>query len=240
MSLENRMGFNNAGGEALLRRLEKSYPAPVPLGINLGKNKDTPNEEALSDYAHLLELFSDRCDYFVINVSSPNTPGLRDLQDEAFLKAVLAVAIERTNRPVLIKLSPDLEIPETVKLVGAAVDGGAAGAILTNTTNDYSLLPGSRGVGGLSGRVLKERSFEVLEAVASELFGHCLLVSVGGIDSGAEVYRRLKAGASLVQLYTALVYGGPQILSTINDELEALLVRDGFDSVSEVVGVDRR
>jgi dihydroorotate dehydrogenase len=240
LSLENRMGFNNAGGGKLLERLRKSYPAPVPLGVNLGKNKDTPNADALGDYATLLELLEGHCDYFVVNVSSPNTPGLRDLQDEVFLSEVLEVASELTERPVFIKLSPDLEIREIINLVNAAVEDGATGAILTNTTNQYSLLPEARGVGGLSGHVLKEKSFEVLEAVAEELFGRCALVSVGGIDSGEEVYRRLRAGASLVQLYTALVYGGPQILSTINEELSMLLARDGFGSVSEAVGVDRR
>ena len=240
LSLENRMGFNNAGGNRLLERLRKSYPAAVPLGVNLGKNKDTPNAEALGDYTTLLELLDGHCDYFVVNVSSPNTPGLRALQNEVFLSELLNAASELTERPVLIKLSPDLEIRETISLVNAAVEGGASGAILTNTTNQYSLLPEARGVGGLSGQVLKERSFEVLEAVASELFGRCALVSVGGIDSGEEVYRRLRAGASLVQLYTALVYGGPQILSAISEELSMLLARDGFGSVSEAVGVDRR
>lgn len=240
LSLENRMGFNNAGGKALRKRLARNYPARVPLGVNLGKNKDTPNDKALDDYVWLLELFSSCCDYFVVNVSSPNTPGLRDLQDEAFLADVLEAARDLTTRPIFVKLSPDLEARKVIELVKAAVETGAAGAILTNTTARYSLLPAARGVGGLSGEVLRERSFELLEAVAAEVFGHCILVSVGGVDSGKEVYRRLRAGASLVQLYTALVYRGPQLLSRINNDLAELLSRDGFRSLSGVVGIGRR
>jgi dihydroorotate dehydrogenase len=239
-SLENCMGFNNAGGEALKKRLQRAYPAPVPLGVNLGKNKDTPNAKAQADYLGLLEMFSHNCDYFVINVSSPNTPGLRDLQEREFLADLLSTAREFTDRPVFIKLSPDLETRAVVELVQGAVESGAAGAILTNTTARHSLLPGAHGVGGLSGEVLKQRSFELLETVASEVFGQCVLVSVGGVDSGREVYRRLRAGASLVQLYTALVYQGPRLLMSISDDLEELMARDGVGSLSEVVGADRR
>jgi len=239
-SLENCMGFNNAGGRALLKRLKKAYPASVPLGVNLGKNKDTPNAEAQSDYLGLLKIFSRACDYFVINVSSPNTPGLRDLQDRGFLADLLAASRDLTDRPVFVKLSPDLEARAVVRLVRGAVEDGAAGVILTNTTARHSLLPAAHGVGGLSGEVLKERSFELLETVAREVYGQCVLVSVGGIDSGSEVYRRLRAGASLVQLYTALVYHGLRLLLSINNELEELMVRDGFSSLREVVGVDRR
>ena len=234
------MGFNNAGGEALRGRLEKGYPAVVPLGVNLGKNKDTPNQDALSDYAWLLEKLDGSCDYFVINVSSPNTPGLRDLQEAEFLSGVMEIARDVTARPVFIKLSPDLEVREIVSLAVAAIESGAAGVILTNTTAQYEALATARRVGGLSGRVLKARSFEILEAVASELYGQCVLVSVGGIDSGAEAYRRVRAGASLVQLYTALIYQGPRLLSAMCDELDDLLERDGFESLSEAVGVDRR
>ena len=185
-------------------------------------------------------MFARSCDYFVLNVSSPNTPGLRDLQQRDFLSDVLVAARELTDRPVFIKLSPDLEARAVVELVQGAVEDGAAGAILTNTTARHSLLPEAHGVGGLSGEVLKERSFELLETVAGEVFGQCVLVSVGGVDSGREVYRRLRAGASLVQLYTALVYQGPRLLLSIMKDLEELMARDGFGSLSEVVGVDLR
>ena len=237
-SLENCMGFNNAGGKTLLKRIEKTYPAPVPLGVNLGKNKDTPNTEALADYLQLVSTFAQSCDYFVVNVSSPNTPGLRELQDRRFMTELLAASRELTERPIFVKLSPDLETRALIELVQGAIEDGAAGAILTNTTARHSLLPQAHRVGGLSGEVLKERSFELLAAAAKEVYGHCVLVSVGGIDSGAEVYRRLRAGASLVQLYTAFVYQGPQLLERLSRELAELMARDGFDSLGDVVGAD--
>jgi dihydroorotate dehydrogenase len=238
-SLENRMGFNNAGAAALDARLRRSWPAAVPVGVNLGKNKDTPNDEALRDYLVMMETFRQRCDYFVINVSSPNTPGLRDLQDRGFVREVLAAAVEVVDQPVLLKLAPDLETKKAVDLISSAVSSGAEGAILTNTTCDYTLLPAARGIGGLSGAVLRERSFEMLEAVAAELFGSCLLASVGGIDSGREAYRRLRAGAALVQIYTAMIYQGPGIVGNIIGELVECMNRDGFESIDAVIGADR-
>ncbi|MDH3253547.1 MAG: quinone-dependent dihydroorotate dehydrogenase [Acidobacteriota bacterium] len=238
-SLENCMGFNNAGGPALRARLHRASAATVPLGINLGKNKDTPNEKAIDDYLELVEGLDGCCDYFVVNVSSPNTPGLRDLQNRRFLDQLLVAVEEVTKVPVFIKLSPDLVRDEAIDLVATAVAAGAAGAILTNTTAEHALLPSARRVGGLSGAVLRERSFALLDAVASELYGSCLLISVGGIESGREVYRRLRAGASLVQLYTALVYNGPGLLGAIASELIEHLSADGFESVGAAIGVDR-
>lgn len=239
-SLENRMGFNNAGGEALRDRLARCYPARVPLGVNLGKNKDTPNDEAVSDYSWLLRTLNGSCDYFVINVSSPNTPGLRDLQQADFLAAVLSEARSLTSAPVFVKFSPDVDTARAVALAVSVVDSGAAGIILTNTTNRYELVPTAHGVGGLSGACLREKSFAMLDAVAEEVFGRCVLVSVGGIDSGQEVYRRVRAGASLVQIYTALVYQGPALIGRLCLEVERLLERDGLDSVDQAVGADRR
>ncbi len=239
-SLQNALGFNNAGMAELAARLARRRPHPLPVGINLGKNRATPQEAALDDYRTLVRGLGDLADYLVVNLSSPNTPGLRDLQNEAFVRAVLAEAARLTRTPVLVKLSPDLPAAAAVALALAAVDAGAAGVVASNTTIDYSLLPGSREVGGLSGRVLRERSYRQLQALAPALAGRAVLVSAGGIDSGAEAYRRLRAGASLVQLYTALVYEGPGLARRINRELLALLERDGFRGVSEVVGADLR
>lgn len=239
--LHNRLGFNNAGAAALAARLSALPPAlraRLPLAVNLGKNKDTPAERALDDYRELLAVFAPLADFLVLNVSSPNTPGLRDLQSEAFLAAVLAAAREAGAPPVLVKLDPDLEVRRLVALAAAAVEAGAAGVVATNTTVDHSLAVGVRGPGGLSGRPLRERSLRVLQALAAELAGRAVLVSVGGVDSAEEVYRRLRAGARLVELYTALVYRGPGLLGEIHRGLLALLARDGLASVGEAVGAD--
>jgi dihydroorotate dehydrogenase len=141
---------------------------------------------------------------------------------------------------VLVKLDPDLPLARTVTLAAAAVEAGAAGVVATNTTVDHSLVAGVRGPGGLSGRVLRDRSFRVLQALAAELFGRALLVSVGGVDSADEAYRRLRAGAHLVELYTALVFGGPGLVGAIDRGLSALLERDGAASLGDVVGADLR
>jgi dihydroorotate dehydrogenase len=239
-SLQNALGFNNAGMEAMRRRLTKLHPFALPLGVNLGKNKATTPERALADYETLIRGLHDVCDYLVVNLSSPNTPGLRDLQNEAFLRSLLGLAAGITRKPVLVKISPDLEPAQAVALGETAVEAGAAGIIVTNTTVEYSLIPNARDFGGISGRVLGEKSFRILEAVARALFGHTVLISVGGIDSGAEAYRRLRAGASLVQIYTSLVYEGPSLPRRINEELLRLMAREGVTRLGEVVGADLR
>jgi dihydroorotate dehydrogenase len=238
-SLQNALGFNNAGMEALRRRLERLPPLPFPLGVNIGKNKDTPQGSALADYETLIRGLHDLADYLVVNLSSPNTPGLRDLQNEDFVRSVLKMAAGITNKPVLVKISPDLESAGAAAFAEAAVDAGAAGIIATNTTVDYSLLPGAKEFGGISGRVLREKSFRIFEAVARQLFGRAVLISAGGIDSGAEAYRRLKAGASLVQIYTAFIYGGPGLPRRLCEELLELMARDGVKTIGEAVGAER-
>lgn len=238
-SLQNAMGFNNAGLEAAHARLARLHPSPVVIGVNVGKNKTTPPEGAVGDYEVLIRAFADLCDYLVVNVSSPNTPGLRDLQNEAFLRTLLETATAITRRPVLVKIAPDLDPGDAVRLAEVAVDAGAAGVVATNTTNDYALLPGAKDFGGLSGQVLREKSFRMFEAVARSLFGRAVLISVGGIGSGAEAYRRLRAGASLVQVYTALIYQGPSLARRINRELLELMERDGAKGIGEVIGADR-
>ena len=236
-SLQNAMGFNNRGLDELARRIGRGS-GDGPLGVNIGRNKDTAPERAADDYRRVAARLSGRCDYFVVNVSSPNTPGLRDLQRVDRLAELLAAVRAVTETPFLVKLSPDLDPGEAVALAEAAVAAGAAGVVLTNTTIDYSLLPGAAAPGGLSGRVLRERSFAMLRAVARRLFGRCLLISVGGVETPDEVYRRLRHGASLVQLYTALVYHGPGLAGALNRGLVDQMDRDGFGSVGQVVGVD--
>ena len=236
-SLQNAMGFNNRGLEALSARLGHQARSN-PLGVNIGRNKDTADGDVAEDYRRVAARLSGRCDYFVVNVSSPNTPGLRDLQEKGRLKELLEAVRGATETPYLVKLAPDLDPRQAVRLSSASVEAGAAGVILTNTTIDYSLLPGSAAPGGLSGRVLRQRSFEMLRAVANELFGHCLLISVGGIETAEESYRRLLHGASLVQLYTALVYRGPRLARALNEGILRLMERDGVRSVGGVIGAE--
>ena len=237
-SLQNAMGFNNAGMEALARRLAVVHPFAIPVGVNVGKNKATPPERALEDYETLFARLGSSSDYLVVNLSSPNTPGLRDLQTEAFVVEVLAAARRHTATPVLVKIAPDLDLGLAADLAEAAVEAGAAGVVATNTTVDYGLIPGVKPFGGLSGQVLKERSYAVLKAMAGHLRGRGVIVSVGGIDSGAEAYRRIKAGARLVQVYTALVYHGPALPGRMNRELLALMERDGVSRIEEAVGAE--
>ncbi len=239
-SLENAMGFNNDGMPAIQERLHKVYPFALPIGVNMGKNKTTSEEKAIEDYVDLIYAFKDICDYLIINVSSPNTPGLRDLQNEAFIKTLFTTAKEITLKPILLKISPDIEASRAVDLCITAVEKGAFGIIATNTSVDYKLLPNAKEIGGISGKAIQNKSFHIFDAVAKELYGKTLLISVGGIDSGAEAYRRIKAGASLVQIYTALVFHGPSVVRKMNEEILDLLNKDGFHHISKAIGANRR
>ena len=235
-SLQNALGFNNQGVEAMVSRLRRQSPLPLPLGINIGKNKDTSATRAQADYETLVERLESFASYLVINVSSPNTPGLRDMQHQETVVQLVHGCRSKTAKPILVKLAPDLEDAQMVELATAAVEAGAAGIVVTNTTIDYSLLPGAEPRGGLSGRVLQRRSFEALQLVARELAGRSVIISVGGIETAAEVYARLQAGADLVQLYTAMIYEGPLLVHRILSGLIELMDRDGVKGIAEVVG----
>lgn len=239
-SIQNAMGFNNKGSHYMLQQLKKLYFFDYPIGINIGKNKITPESEALSDYETLFKAFKAYGDYIVINISSPNTPGLRDLQNENFINAVFALAKEITSQPVLLKIAPDMEPEDAVILCKTAVEAGAAGIIATNTTIDYSLTdnPSKKDFGGISGALLTEKSYQLFKAIGQELYGKTLLISVGGIDSAEEAYRRIKAGASLVQVYSMLIYKGPALIKEINEGLITLLKKDGYNHISEAIGAD--
>ncbi len=239
-SIQNAMGFNNDGAYKVTKRLKKYFPFTTPIGINIGKNKITPEREAINDYIHLIKAFNNMGDYFVINISSPNTPGLRDLQNEVFIGSLFQKAKALTDMPILLKIAPDMEIEEAVALTKMAVEKGADGIIATNTTIDYSLVKHPKTIGGLSGAVLKEKSFKIFEAIAKELYGKTLLISVGGIDSAEEAYRRIKAGANLVQIFSALVFHGPDMIMNINKRLIELLKADGYNSITEAIGKDRK
>ncbi len=237
-TIQNAMGFNNDGMDKVAKRVKKIFPYATPLGANIGKNKNTSPENALEDYSKLIETFKDLSDYLVINISSPNTPGLRDLQNEKFIKELFIMAKNLTGKPILLKIAPDLEVSDAISICKVALANGANGIIATNTTIDYSLLPNSQNFGGLSGKVLKEKSYNLFKELAKEFFGKTVLISVGGIDSAEEAYRRIKAGASLVQIYSSFIFGGPKLVKEINQEMIAMMKRDGFNHISEAIGSD--
>jgi len=239
-SIQNAMGFNNDGAYKVVKRLKERYPFSTPIGINIGKNKITPEREAINDYTHLIKAFDGLGDYFVINISSPNTPGLRDLQNEEFITKLFTEAKALTDMPILLKIAPDMREEDAVALTSMAVEKGADGIIATNTTIDYSLVKNPKDIGGISGAVLKEKSFKIFEAIAKELYGKTTLISVGGIDSAEEAYKRIKAGASLVQILSGIVFHGPDMIMNVNKGLIELLKADGYSNITEAIGADRK
>ncbi|WP_169974654.1 MULTISPECIES: quinone-dependent dihydroorotate dehydrogenase [unclassified Campylobacter] len=239
-SIQNAMGFNNEGAKKIAKRVQKLYPFVIPLFANIGKNKVTPNENALEDYENLTKEFSDICDAFVINISSPNTLNLRDLQNVEFVKELFNRLTSITTKPIIFKIAPDMDDEKAVEICKTAVEGGASGVIINNTSVDYSLSKSQnlQNFGGLSGKVITEKSRRLFKIVADELFGKTVLIASGGIDSGEEAYRRIRMGANLVQIYTAFIFRGPAVCRYINLELLELLERDGFANISEAVGID--
>ena len=239
-SIQNAMGFNNKGAEYMLKRLNKLYFLDYPIGINIGKNKLTPEDEAIKDYEILLNMFKDYGDYIIINISSPNTPGLRDLQNEAFITELFTVAKTITNQPILLKIAPDMEADDAITLCKTAIKAGASGIIATNTTIDYSLTKYAKDFGGISGALVREKSFKLFQAIGRELYGKTTLISVGGIEDAEDAYRRIKAGASLIQVYSMLIYNGPKMIKEINEGLTKLIEADGYSNITEAIGADYR
>jgi dihydroorotate dehydrogenase len=218
-ALLNRLGFNNHGADAMARRMERwraSSKLDVPVGVNLGKSKITPNDEAAEDYRKSFERTADLADYVVVNVSSPNTPGLRDLQAEEELAKILdaladANAKRETPRPLVLKIAPDLDDDSALSAMRVATERDFSGLIVSNTTISREGLKGPvpDGPGGISGRPLFARSTELLRLVAKENAGRLALIGVGGIFDAADAQAKLDAGADLVQVYTGFIYGGP-------------------------------
>ena len=237
-SVQNAMGFNNKGAHKVLKNLKKVYPFDTPIGANIGKNKTTPEEFALSDYKSLIKKFEDSSDYLVINISSPNTPNLRDLQNEKFINELFTMAKSLTDKPILLKIAPDMEVDMAINLCNSAINAGAAGIIATNTTIDYSLIPNCQNFGGLSGACLTQKSGSLFKEIAKELFGKTILISVGGISTGKEAYERIKNGATLVQSYSALIFEGPSMVRKINEEILELMAKDGYSNISEAIGAN--
>jgi dihydroorotate dehydrogenase len=255
-ALINRMGFNNGGAEALADRLRFWKASGLwpqhPVGINLGKSKITPLAEAADDYAKSFTALRDLADFFVVNVSSPNTPNLRQLQDRAALDGILA-ALQEINdrdatprRPILVKVAPDLSLgalDEILELVGPRE---LAGIVATNTTISRPIAKDSDDAkiyaetGGLSGGPLRERSTEIIRHLYLESNGKVPIIGVGGIFNAQDAWEKITNGASLIQVYTGLVYEGPAIAKDITEGLIDLLSRSGLRNLSDAVGIVAR
>ena len=239
----NRMGFNNLGMEAMAARLA-ARPKRAVIGLNLGANKDSPDFAA--DFVAVLGRCGPKLDFATVNVSSPNTAGLRDLQGKRTLEALLRRVIEARDGlarpiPVFLKIAPDLGDADIADIAEVAGNTGMDAIIATNTTLSREGLrsPNAGQAGGLSGTPLFERSTAVLARLHAECAGRLPLIGVGGIASGADAYAKIRAGATAVQLYSALVYGGLSLAGKIVRDLDALLERDGFASVAQAVGTGR-
>ena len=228
--LINRMGFNNEGVDALVSRLKRGKPKGIIIGGNIGKNKVTPNDEAAEDYKICFEALFPYVDYFVVNVSSPNTPGLRELQDREPLTRLL-VLLQQLNqakdhpKPILLKIAPDLNNDQLDDILSIVQDSGIAGIIATNTTIDRDGLRTSEsrvqeiGNGGLSGAPVRTRATEVIRYLSEKSGGQLLIIGVGGICSAEDALEKLRAGASLVQVYSGLIYRGPALIKEINQAI---------------------
>jgi dihydroorotate dehydrogenase len=244
----NRMGFNNDGAEAALRRLAARAHQGGIVGVNVGANKDSADRAA--DYVKLIEIFAPVASYFTVNVSSPNTPGLRNLQQSAALDDLLAKVIDARERvrknagetPVLLKIAPDLSLNELDDVVHIARSRRVDGMIVANTTlaRPSTLRETNRmkEQGGLSGRPLFRLSTRMVAETYVRAEGAFPLVGVGGIDTGGAALTKIRAGASLIQLYSSLVYKGLGLVESIKNDLSSTLLRTGRDSLSEIVGAD--
>ena len=228
-ALINRMGFNNEGIEMLVERLKKMRKNGVIIGGNIGKNKDTPNENAVADYLVCLEALYSWVDYFAINVSSPNTPGLRALLEKEPLEALLSAVMARIRelgpeKPVFLKISPDVDQNQLDDILEIVLKTGLHGLIATNTTvgreglSDQDL---AKETGGLSGRPVKALSTEIIRYLSTKTKGKLPIIGVGGIESAEDALEKIEAGATLVQVYTGLVYSGPGLVRDINLRLLA-------------------
>ena len=225
--LINRMGFNNQGVEAAVKRLRKNRG--VLIGGNIGKNKSTPNEEAVNDYIYCFNALFDHVDYFVVNVSSPNTPNLRALQDKEPLTHLLATLKDLNNKkdtpkPILLKIAPDLTEEQLLDIIEIVTSVKIDGVIATNTTLSREGLhsPNKEQMGGLSGKPLKDRSTAVIRFLVEKSNAAFPIIGVGGIHKPEDAIEKIKAGASLVQLYTGFVYEGPGVVKRINKAIAKL------------------
>lgn len=241
----NRLGFNNLGADVFEKNLPK---ISVPLGINIGKNKDT--EDALDDYLPLLERFYEKATYITVNISSPNTKNLRDLQNEDYLDGFLAAIMSKKNqlknatqknRPVLLKVAPDLTTEQQEQIAATVIKNQVDGMIISNTTIDRNLNLKSKNalqVGGLSGAPLFQKSNEVLKNFYRFTEGKIPLIGVGGIASADDAYEKIKCGASLIQIYSAFIYQGFGLVEKIKKDLHLKLQEEGIDNIKQLIGTN--
>jgi dihydroorotate dehydrogenase len=238
-ALLNRMGFNNRGAASLAARLAR-HRAGVPIGVNIGKTKTIPAERAVDDYRASARLLGPVAAYLVVNVSSPNTPGLRDLQAVEQLRPILSAVRAETATPVLVKIAPDLTGPDIDAIADLAVELGLSGIVATNTTvaRDGLATPGvgRLGDGGISGPPLARRAVEVLRQLYARVGNKLVLISVGGIETADDAWERITAGASLLQGYTGFVYGGGLFAKHIHDGLARRLHDGGHAALADAVG----
>ena len=245
----NRFGFNSVGARAVADNLRGARPPGLVLGVNVGKNKDTDNARAADDCIRAVEALHPSADYFVVNVSSPNTAGLRDLQESRALRALVEQVTARVRAltgprmvPVLVKISPDAAPADLLQSVDAAIEGGAAGVIATNTTVTRPPLRAAAAraaeAGGLSGAPLQPLANTICRQLFAHLGPRVPIIGVGGVFTADDAYQRIRSGATLVQLYTALIYEGPGVVRAIVRGLGERLARDGFSNVREAIGVD--
>jgi dihydroorotate dehydrogenase len=247
-ALINRMGFNNQGAAACAARLAALDPAARTgvVGVNVGKNKATPNERAVDDYLACIDALHGVADYLVVNISSPNTPGLRQLQERDALDRLLRACVARLKelapgKGLVVKLAPDLDPAALDEAVDVAIAAGVAAIAATNTTLSRAGVEGhprAGEAGGLSGEPLTARSTEVIRRVAARAAGRVPVIGSGGVMSAEDAWAKLRAGATLVQVYTGFIYGGPGFASRLKEGLCRLMERDGFDSVEEAIGAD--
>lgn len=243
-ALINRMGFPSDGMDRVASQLGQvdARGTRMRIGLNLGPNRETPSERVPEDYAALIRRIAALCDFIVVNLSSPNTPGLRDFQAPDRMRTVVEAVGRACSEigvapPLLIKLAPDLETMMMAEICAAAIELGLAGIVATNTSLDHAALGVvSRFEGGLSGEPLKLRSREVITSIYRLTRGRIPIIGVGGIASAEDAYGHIQGGASLIELYTGLIYHGPGLVLRIKSDLRELLIRDGFHSISEAVG----
>ncbi len=245
-ALINRMGFNNPGAEVAADHLRAARPGPVrvPIGANIGKTKVVPVDEAVDDYRLSARLLGPHADFMVVNVSSPNTPGLRDLQAVESLRPILQAVLDTVSVPVLVKIAPDLSDEDVDAVADLAIELGLAGIVATNTTirRDGLKTPDAEvaalGAGGLSGAPVAERSLEVLRRLYARVGDKMTIISVGGIETADQAWERILAGATLVQGYTGFIYGGPFWARSIHKGIAKRVRAAGFSSIAQAVGAE--